>query len=883
MTSRREYFVGFDQEETANEASQRLLFDEQKQRLGSNDSDSNDFYLYSEEKELIHTDYSYPKKGFNWVCLAFVSILVLAWILWTLSIVQLFTGLTAQESDYKSSSDTATKKAKRLEFEDIFNSSFTPRKTDLVWVENDPRDGIYTYRDPKTNDILLESIQDRQSQVFVKAKDLKFKHMDLDVDSFELSHDAQYLLLKTNVSSVWRHSSLFYAYIYRASDKRITQLTASSKISYAIWSPTGHQLAYVLNNDIYITDLRKHKRVTFDGSQTVFNGIPDWVYEEEVLESNAALWWAPDSSHIAFLKLDETDVPEYHLQLYTGIRNGSYPKENKIRYPKAGARNPLVSLHVYSLSADRVITASTTSTHNNYANIMLSSNAQDFSEDDRLIVDVAWATDSHTQLLFKQTNRIQDHQYTNLVNIDSFHLENSTVRLVREYKPTDGGWIDIAQSMVYLSPKNNSTRTDLKYLDILDNEDGFAHLAIITISKESSSVSWLTFGEWEVVAETVVVDARRQLVHFVSTERSPYERHLYNISLDNEDPASTKYCITCPADPEEHAYYSASFSPKSGYYILDYEGPGIPNTVVKKVDDVSFRSVLQDNIKLRMLLRDYDLPKTHFKTVSSGGVEMTAMEVVPADFDPHKKYPVLFHVYGGPGSQLVSYRFDLSWQTFVASQLGFIVVTVDGRGTGFKGRKYRVGVRGRLGELETIDQVNAGRYWAKLDYVDEYRMAIWGWSYGGYMTTKVIEADDGIFSTGMAIAPVTDWRFYDSVYTERYMKTPKLNPIGYEHSAVNNMTGFRNVKYLVAHGTGDDNVHFQHTAVLVDKLTLEDIHNYRVQIYSDSNHAIRHHNANKNLYYLLTDFLIESFGGHEYKHIYNEMHGKFSGPLPKEE
>ncbi|KAK4510874.1 uncharacterized protein ATC70_005309 [Mucor velutinosus] len=885
MVSRREYFVDMDEETATGGASQRLLMGEQQERLAfSSDSEEDDLYNYSsEEKELIQSDYSYQKKGLNWICVGFVSILLLAWILWTVSIAQLFTGLSAGEESDHQSTDANVDHKKHFQFEDIFNRSFTPQYTNLVWVENDPRDGIYTYRDPVSNDILLESIQDRQSQVFVKARDLTFNGMELNVDSFELSHDAQYLLLKTNVSNVWRHSSLYYAYIYQVSSKKITPLTTSNKISYAAWSPTGHQLTYVMDNDIYITDLIKHKRVTFDGSQTVFNGIPDWVYEEEVLETNFALWWAPDSSHIAFLKLDETNVPEYHLQMYTGTRNGSYPKENKIRYPKAGAPNPLVSLHVYSVSADRVITASTTSAQNTYANIMGTSNISDFAEDDRLIIDVVWATDSHTQLLFKQMNRIQDHQYTNLVDINSFHLENSTVKLVREYKPTDGGWIDVAQSMVYLPPNNNSTRTDLRYLDILDNKDGFAHLAIVTVNEKGSSVSWLTSGEWEVITETVEVDAKRQLIHFVSTERSPYERHLYKISLDNKKPASTKSCLTCPSDPEEHAYYSASFSPKSGYYILNYEGPGIPNTVVKKVDDASFRAVLQDNLDLRMLLQDYELPKTHMKTVSSGGIEMTAMEVVPADFDVHKKYPVLFHVYGGPGSQLVSYQFDLSWQTFVASQLGFIVVTVDGRGTGFKGRKYRVGVRGRLGELEVIDQVNAGRHWAKLDYVDEYRMAIWGWSYGGYMTTKVIEANDGVFSTGMAVAPVTDWRFYDSVYTERYMMTPKLNPVGYENSAVNNMTGFRNAKYLLAHGTGDDNVHFQHTAVLVDKLTLEDIHNYRVQIYPDSNHAIRHHNANKNVYYLLTEFLIESFGGHEYKHIYNEMHGKFSGPLPKED
>ncbi|KAI7893265.1 dipeptidyl peptidase IV N-terminal region-domain-containing protein [Mucor mucedo] len=874
MPSRDHYL----QDEELASDSQRLLAPElQQRRLSSSaTSDSEEEDFYSNEKGF-DIDYSYQKKGINCICVGFLSILALAWVLWTISIAKLFSGLSSHD-------DVELQEAMKLvQFEDIFNSSFTAKRTKLVWVGNDPRDGIYTYRDPLSNDILLESIEDRKSQVFVEEKDLVIDSGILSVSSFELSYDAQYILLKTNVSAQWRHSSRFNAYIYRLSDKKIMPLTHLStvgktpRISYAEWSPTGHQMAYVMNNDLYITDLKNYERITFDGSKTVFNGIPDWVYEEEVFGSNFALWWSPDSTHLAYLRLDETKVPEYHLQLYTD-RNASYPKETNIRYPKAGAPNPLVSLHVYSLESNSTIVATTTEKVQSFS-IMDTSNFKDFEQDDRIIVDVTWATDSHTHLLFKQTNRIQDQQYTNIVNINSDDIKKSTVKLVQEYKPTDGGWIEVSQSMVYLPSSGNGVR----YIDILDNSEGYPHLAIITFKGSKNQVSWLTTGEWEVVSGTVEVDEARQLIHYVSTERSPYERHLYTISFKSDNPASTKICLTCPQDPEEHAYYSASFSPKSGYYILNYEGPGIPTTIVKKVDDSSFRSVLDDNNELRSLLNEYDLPKKHMKTINSGGVELTAMEMVPHDFDSTKKYPVLFHVYGGPGSQLVSHRFELDWQTFVASQLGFIVVTVDGRGTGFQGRKFKVGVRGRLGELETIDQVNAGRHWAKLDYVDEFRMAIWGWSYGGYMTTKVVEANDGVFSTGMAVAPVTDWRYYDSVYTERYMKTPLLNPQGYIDSAVNNMTGFRDTKYLLAHGTGDDNVHFQHTAVLVDKLTLEDIHNYRVQIFPDSNHAIRHHNANKNVYYLLTDFLLESFGGHEYKHIYGETGGKFSGPLPHED
>ncbi|KAG1043078.1 hypothetical protein G6F43_011751 [Rhizopus delemar] len=843
--------------------SSRSYFDEElasdSQRLLSHES-----HLALDDEKVERVE----KKGFNWVCVGILTILALVGLLWTTSITQLLLQFVSSNDD--SVEELSEGLSKRIEFNDVFNASFTVKRSSLVWVENDPRDGIYTYRDPVSNDILLESIEDGKSQVFVKAKDLKVGNITLDIHSFDLSHDAEYLLFRTNVTSQWRHSYLSNIYIYKRADKVLFPLTNQStintepKISYAAWSPTGHQIAYVMNNDLYVTDLKNHQQITFDGSKTVFNGIPDWVYEEEVLATNFALWWSPDSSHIAFLKLDETQVPEYHLQLYTKS-NTSYPKQTDIRYPKAGSPNPIVSLHVYSL-----LTSNTIDVINNTHSVGF----KHFENEDRLIIDVTWSTTTHSHLLFKETNRIQDHQLTNIVVLDDKDNSRFTVHNIQEYKPADGGWIDVAQSMVYL-PSNKS----LQFLDIIDNDDGFPHLAIVTVKKNyRAHVSWLTTGEWEVVSGTVEVDAARQLIHYISTERSPYERHLYSISLKDLD----KTCLTCPSHPEEHAYYTASFSPKSGYYILYYEGPGIPNTVVKKVNDSSFRSVLEDNLDLRLLLNEYDLPKTHMKVVTSGGIEMTAMEVVPPDFDPTKKYPVLFHVYGGPGSQLVSYRFELSWQTFVASQLGFIVVTVDGRGTGFKGRNYRVGVRGRLGELEVIDQVNAGRHWAKLEYVDKYRMAIWGWSYGGYMTTRVIEANDGVFSTGMAVAPVTDWRFYDSVYTERYMKTPELNPDGYVNSAVNNMTGFRDSKFLLVHGTGDDNVHFQHSATLVDKLTMADIHNYRIQFFTDSNHAIKYHNANKNVYYLLTEFLLESFGGNEYRHIYTETNGKFSGPLPHE-
>ncbi|KAI8329304.1 dipeptidyl peptidase IV N-terminal region-domain-containing protein [Chlamydoabsidia padenii] len=676
------------------------------------------------------------KKLVTCTCISLVTLLGFAWVIWSLAMgqmVQIITGGGAEEG---------YDLTKRIDLKDLYNSSFTPKRPTLVWVEQDAQDGIFTYRDPQTNDILLESIEDRSSHVYVEMKNLQFR---------------------------WSYKANIY--LYHLTSKTIkplnkeTDVNDTPRISYAVWSKSGHQLAYVMDNDIYIANLDKniHTRVTYDGSTTIFNGVPDWVYEEEVFGKEYSLWWSPDSTHLAYLRFNETEVPEYQVPLYTTSNRSSYPEQLKIKYPKAGSPNPLVSLHIHALeSAETIMVTKNSTAHP----LQASSSVHDFDDDDRLITDVAWATTTHTHLLFKQTNRVQDHEVTSLVTLPSQHLNETKVETIREYKPEDGGWIDIGQSMVHL-PSQKNDNSSIRYLDVADHENGYTHLAIFTISQKGGhrkvSRQWLTSGDWEVVAGSVVVDKSRQLVHFISTERSFLERHLYTISLADKYPASTKVCLTCSEDPDEHAYYDVNFSPKSGYYILNYLGPDIPRTVVRKVANSSFEEVLNDNADLTRLLGDYDLPRIRMSTVKSGSINMPAMEVLPPDFDSEKKYPVLFHVYGGPGSQLVTYQFALDWHTFVASQLGFIVVTVDGRGTGYQGREYRSVVRGKLGELETVDQVNAAKHWAGLDYVDSSRIAIWGWSYGGYMTTKVIESDDGVFATGMAVAPVTDWHYYEQM------------------------------------------------------------------------------------------------------------------------
>jgi len=313
----------------------------------------------------------------------------------------------------------------------------------------------------------------------------------------------------------------------------------------------------------------------------------------------------------------------------------------------------------------------------------------------------------------------------------------------------------------------------------------------------------------------------------------------------------------------EAGVFSASFSPGFNYYLLNYDGPNMPYQKILSTQDSydDFHIDVTNTEELEKKISEYDMPIFHRFEIPIDDYKVNALAIYPPQFDERssKKYPVLFHPYGGPNSQMASYSYQIDFNSVLASDPKYpmIVVVVDGRGTAFKGRKFRVGVAKQLGKLEAEDQIKAAEYLKKLPYVDKDRFAIWGWSYGGYLTSKVVEADSGAFKVAMAVAPVTDWRFYDTLYTERYMKTLESNSEGYKESAVINVDGFKNVDFLLVHGTEDDNVHFQNSAVLVSKLTLAGVQNYKVQFYTDNEHSMGFGNAYTQLMDLLTGFLHE--------------------------
>ncbi|KAG0231176.1 hypothetical protein BGW42_000408 [Actinomortierella wolfii] len=785
-------------------------------------SDSEDYYeddnssTYSDHDEKGHlrdSEAVFPEpppltRG-NRMCLALLGLLLVAWVsvAVVLGIIRLNSLAHMPMKDMRPS----------FEVDDMFNTTFTPKYQFLAWMPYGA-DGVYSHINAD-GDIILNNVDGSEPKVFLPG---------------------------ANVTDQWRHSFNATYLIYDMSTYKLRPLLEHKDepmVEHVAWSPVGHTLAYVQNNNLFVYEgLETRRQVTFDGAPSIFNGLTDWVYEEEVYSSTNALWWSPDGTAIAFLRFDETEVPEFHYPIYMDnqLEAPAYPRDILMKYPKAGYPNPIVNLHIYNLKSTNA-----PSLADPLKPIDLS---YTFAPTNMIIAEVKWATVDSSALLVKVQNRVQNHEKVVLVDPSQYKG-----KVIREWDAgkEDGGWIDMQQNYYYIAPSKYVPKGG--YLDIANNA-GYNHIALYT-PIDNPEPKWLTSGEWEVTSITAV-DEKLGKVYFLSTEKSSIERHLYDVTLDT---AERKPMTSV----NEAGYYSASFSTGAGYFLLSYRGPDVPWQKVKKVGDEKFNTDLESNQGLQDALQEKQLPTRRWGTVELNGRECNYMEFLPPGFNPGEKHPVLFQVYGGPGSQLVDTQFQLGFSAVMsaAERLRYVVVVVDGRGTGYRGRKFRISVVNQLGKFETEDQIAAGRHWQTLSYVDPKRVAIWGWSYGGFMASKVTEADAGVFAAAMAVAPVTDFRFYDSVYTERYMNLPSVNFKGYEHTAVTNVTGFENLDYFLVHGTGDDNVHVQNSYALIDRLTLAGNHRYKLHVFTDSDHSIRSHNANHEIYWRLAEFLYESMGG----------------------
>lgn len=835
------------------------------------------------------------------------------------------TGLTEQEVTSSKSHDGQD--LMPLDMDTVFGGTLAPQTSDLTWSEEDPDEGVFSHVDWARRDIWLEDVTHARHQktgsgnvapfggkvLMVEGKNvLDARGRMLDWTSFKFSPDVRWVLFFSSETNQWRYSKKSHLWLHNIATKKTVPLgsgpSEKPKVSFAAWAPKNPKadsgdapgIAFVEENNLYFIPRAGEDpvRVTEDGAATIFNAVPDWVYEEEIYGSDSVMWFSPGGTKLVYLRLDETAVPVYEFPVYSPdpYRAGfttPYQRMTKMKYPKPGFPNPVVSVKMIDLDEIRTATRqgatvrptqytlhSPISNKGKAANEVDKLLSSDAGTKERLVTEVKWVSDS--ELLVRETDR-----YSDVMRVVKFNLSDKSKASVASAGAADvagevvrrqdaradkSGWIRAAQTIEPLSHHNLSVGSTA-YLDIVVSPEGYRHLAYYD-SAASKQPIFLTQGRWEIAA-LKHIDAKRGRAYFVAARPTPALRNVYYVELPDwkKSTSAADYKVKDPVpmtDVSKPGSYDVSFDPKGAYYVLNYQGPDVPYQKVVGVDDPKFELVLEENKMLREISSQYVKPSNTFyqlvlnSTMPDGSPALASVkEIRPHDFDPSgaTKYPVLMRVYGGPDSQLVDSRWNRAdWHQYVASTLGYIVVVVDGRGTGFKGQAYRASVAGNLGDVEAQDVNEAAQLLSTLPYVDEKRIGLWGWSYGGYLTGKSVERDRNLFSLAISVAPVTKWEFYDSVYTERYMKSPLTNKKGYEKAAIHINTAFAKTKYFLMQGSADDNVHYSNSAHLLELLTKAKIRGFRFRMFTDSAHSISVRGAYRELFEEMTAFLRDNWG-----------------------
>ena len=630
----------------------------------------------------------------------------------------------------------------------------------------------------------------------------------ITIEEYRLSVDGSKLLIFTNSARVWRLNTKGTYYVWDFAVKRLTPVSAKPGYQmFAKFSPDGRRVAFVRDNNLCVTDLASgvETALTSDGGENVINGTSDWVYEEE-LDLRDAFRWSPDGKRIAFWRLDQSAIRPFYLVNQDSL----YPQLVPVRYPKAGMPNSEVKVGVVELGSGHTAWVDLGPERDIYVA------ALDFAGSP----DEVWLT------------RLNRHQ--NRLDLLLADARTGASRLVM----TDGdsAWVDAHQPQWI-----NGGRQFL----FLSDRDGYSQAYLF--NRDGSLVRRVTPGAWDVL-ELYGVDEQAKQLYFTGAIDGPLGRPLLKIGLDGTG------LVRVTTEPGTHR---AEFDPTFRLYVDTYSRAGVPPVeLLRRADGRLVRSI-SDNLTLARKVSALQLRPPEFLRIgTSDGTDLNAWIIKPRDFDPGKRYPLLLVVYGGPGSQTVTDAWggaQYLWHQMLA-QDGYLVASVDNRGTGARGAKFEKITYLHLGRYESADQIAAARWLASQPYVSADRIGIWGWSYGGYMTSRTMFLGGGVFRAALAVAPVTDWRFYDTIYTERYMRTPAENPAGYDESAALTYADSLKGRFLLVHGTADDNVHFQNSIRLVERLEGAN-RQFDMRIYPNKTHAITGGNTRENLYGLLTEWL----------------------------
>jgi dipeptidyl-peptidase-4 len=703
---------------------------------------------------------------------------------------------------------TTSQISKELTLNEIFLSRTFQQ--DWVWGLNSMKNGKeYSIMEYQKNIIKIDKYS------YKTGKKIKTILNSADVDSlkfddYKFNTTEDKILLQVESEPIYRYSKKSFVYAYDFKTKNLIKIF-DQKISLPEFSPNGQMISYVYNNNLYIYDLLSGKTITCteDGKKNrIIYGATDWVYEEEFALVKGYKW-SHDSQYLAYYRFDESNVKEFSMNLFN---QNLYPNQEKFKYPKAGEENSIVSIFILDLKTLK--------------SIEINERKNKFEYTPRIY----WTKNSE-KLCFLKLNRQQNH-----LKLIFAEPKNGKKELIYEEK--DNAYIDIHDNTTFLEDGFIWT----------SEKDGFNH--VYKYSYNSKKMNQITKGKFE-VTNFYGYDNKKELIYFQSNEKSPLQKHIYSINIDG----SKKKILT-----KSEGINNAVFSNKLEYFINTNSNANTPNYITLNNKRGTLIRVLKDSGELQKTLSEYTLSKKEFFTFKTDyNISLNGWMIKPPDFNPNKKYPVLMYVYGGPGNQQVLDSWggkNYMWYQFLAQQ-DIIIVCVDNRGTGGRGANFKKCTYQELGKLETEDQISVNKYLSSLNYIDQEKIGIWGWSYGGYMSSLCLLKGNDIFKFAIAVAPVTNWRFYDTIYTERYMRTPQENPNGYDlNSPINHVEKLKG-NYLLIHGSADDNVHYQNTMEMISALVKEN-KQFDLFIYPDKNHSIYGGKTRLNLMTKITDFIIKN-------------------------
>jgi len=637
--------------------------------------------------------------------------------------------------------------------------------------------------------------------------------VDGQFESYEFSDDESKILLLKESQPIYRHSFLGKFDVKDLKSGKTISLNDGKPVQEPRFSPDATKVAFVSENNLFFQDLSSGKitQITRDGKKnSILNGLADWVYEEEF--GHARLFeWTKNSDAIVFVKSDESQVPEIYIPIYG---KSLYPQEMRYKYPKAGEKNSVVSAQLFRLDSGKTMSINLSSFKNYYIpNVIQTAKAD--------------------EIVLITSERIQNAS-------DVLKVNTKTGAVQKLFTETDEKWID----------------TDSPTLEFLEDDsflwgserDGFRHL--YWYDKDGKLKKQVTKGNWE-VTDYYGFNPKSKEIYVQTTEKESINKVISKINIEN----GKAQLISNPEGSN-----SANFSKNYNYFIETSSTASRPYTFVLKDGNGKVVKELQNNNEqLQKLKADNFVEKEFFTIPNEAGDQMNAWIMKPKNFDKNKKYPLFMYQYSGPGSQQVSNSWDNGnaiWFNHLV-QKGYIVACVDGRGTGYKGAKFKKVTYMNLGKYEIEDQIAAAKWFGNQSYIDKSRIGIFGWSFGGYMTSLALTKGADVFKAGIAVAPVTNWRYYDTVYTERFMRTPQENADGYDKNSPTEYANLLKGKLLLIHGTADDNVHFQNSMEFSEAL-IQNKKQFDFMAYPDKNHGIYGGQTRPQLYQKMTDFILDN-------------------------